>query len=134
MIIVPQDVYLFRDEICNLDDEEILNYYDNLCETYENNPDGFDKQDAFDVDCPFMWYTKLIRELLQYCERQRKPMKIVVIMLIYKISIQFRNLFQFERFSGRYRTTALDKAHELLEDPDATNELKNVLRYFLNVV
>ncbi len=134
MIIIPENALVSRQDIYNLQDDDILNYYDNLCETYNNNPNGFDKQDAFDIDYPYMWYVKLIRQMLEYCSVQRKPMKIVVIILMYKINIQFKNLFQFERFRGPYRTTAREKAHELLNDPEVTNELKNVLNYFLNVV
>lgn len=130
------NIGLTRQEIVDLNDLEVLNYYDNLCQTYDEFPDGFNNNVENNPNYPRMWYMNLIRALLDLYHGKSRILKIKYTTIIYKINIKFVTVFEYNAFRMRYRDTIIMKAHEILqEDGDIiTNELKNVLQHFLDII
>ncbi len=134
--MVVYNIGLTRQEIVDLNDLEVLNYYDNLCQTYDEFPDGFNNNVENNPNYPRMWYMNLIRALLDLYHGKSRILKIKYTTIIYKINIKFVTVFEYNAFRMRYRDTIIMKAHEILqEDGDIiTNELKNVLQHFLDII
>ena len=129
-------VILSREEIEDLQNNEILNYYDNLCDTHRWNPNGFNREDLHDEQSPAMWYFKCIKGMLITIEDESNEVKVRYIKIMFKLNIIYRHLFGFPSFSGLYKRTVKAKARELLRSRSnsVTGEVKNLLRHFLNVV
>jgi hypothetical protein len=131
-----QDISLKRHEVIHLDDNEILYHYDNLCETYLWDSCGFNRDDIRDNEKPAYHYVRLMRRLLDVQLGAPIKRKIKIATIIYKVNIVYHRIFNYEAFSNRYKNTAVNKAHELLQDPKVMEnlKLKRVLEYFLTLV
>ena len=129
-------VILSRQEIEDLHNDIILNYYDNLCNTHRWNPDGFNREDLYDIQSPAMWYFKCMKEMLNTIVDESNEVKVRYITIMFKINIIYKHLFNYPSFSGKYKRTSQDKAREILRSHSnsVTDEVKNILRHFLNVV
>lgn len=134
--MVVYNIGLTRQEIVDLNDPEVLNCYDNLCQTYDEFPDGFDNNVERNPNYPRMWYMNLIRALLDLYSGKSRILKIKYTTIIYKINIKFITVFEYNAFRMRFKETTIMKAHEILqEDSDLiTNELKNILQHFLDII
>lgn len=131
---VPQ-IRVNRNEIIDLNDDTIILFYENLCSTYEHNPEGFDDNYKNNIEYPRMWFIKLMRSLLNRTEQVRGiSAKCNIISIMFRLNIQYKVVFDYAPFSGNYKDTIIMKAHEYIDNDDATNELKIVLHEFLNVV
>ncbi len=134
--MVVYNIDLTRQEIVDLNDLEVLNYYDNLCQTYDEHPDGFDNNVGDNPNYPRMWYIQLIRKFLDLFAGTSRILRIKYTTIIYKINIKFITIFECNSFRTRYRETTIIKAHDILQqDGDIiTIELKNVLQHFLDII
>lgn len=127
-------IIIGQEELSQIEDQYLVDAYEHLRETFNRYPNGFGSEFAGKRIYPHMWYMRVMRCLLDIYQDSDREKQIYIIKVIFKINIIYKNIFTMEPFCNNYKHTTIMKAHYFLNDDVVPLDVKNILRYFLNVV
>jgi hypothetical protein len=127
------EVYINPAMVAEVGDETLIQKYNQLHECAINNPNNWERRDRHDNTTPIYWFMKTIKYILDTIGDHDPQIKCKYISILFRIILQYRFILQ-QRQWDKFKAKSIQKAHDLREDAGCTDECKQTLNLFLNVV
>lgn len=127
------EVYINHAMVAEVDDESLIQKYNQLHECAINNPNRWERIDRHDNAAPIYWFMKIIKYILNKPADQDLQIRCKYISILFRIVLQYRFILR-QRGWNKFKATSIQKANDLREDVACTDELKQTCNLFLNVV
>ncbi len=127
------EVYINPVMVVELGDEALIEIYNELHVCAQNNPNKWKPRQRHDNTTPVHWWWKAIKYILGAIAGKDNQIKCKYISVLFRIVLQYYFILQ-QRSFRKFKATTIQKAYDLREDAECTDECKQTLNLFLNVV
>lgn len=121
-----------RKSLVLLKDFFALCYYDNFVKLYEIYPEDFVIEKSEDPEYPETWFRWFISYMLESIKNLNINERNNYCVIIYKFFMEFK-ILKMPRFKEKFKLTIINKAKELLENHDCSEENTTTLKKFLEM-
>ncbi len=125
--------YLTKQMITDLDDIGFTTRYQYMIDFSQFNHDKWSLDYKTDDTAPIYWYIKCHTYLLNASQGHDPKIKCKYVSVIYRFILEYKFVLDDPKWP-RLKTTTIEKARQLREDPYCTDECKDTLNLFLSII
>ncbi len=129
-----EQYYLTNQMVDDLNDDGFTERYYSMINYNQISPNKWDIIYQHDDTAPIYWFIKCQQYLSDALRGLDPQMRCKYISISFRIILEYKFIFNYQKMAARYKPAAILKARELREDPLCTDECKATLSLFLNVV
>lgn len=121
--------------VAGMEDDELLEKYNlmRLCENTSRKPNKWDWRYHNDRTTPIYWFTQITKYILNSLAGKDVQIKCKYISVLFRLVLEYRFILEQRKFQ-KFKAVTIQKAYELREDAECTDECKQTLNLFLNVI
>ncbi len=121
--------------VAGMDDDELLEKYNlmRLCENTSRKPNKWDWRHHNDRTTPIYWFTQITKYILNSLAGKDVQIKCKYISVLFRLILQYSFILEQRNFR-KFKAVTIQKAYDLREDADCTDECRQTLGLFLNVI